>query len=79
LPQNVQTANDHIHLPRLYSLRQLAANCALPARAPKPRLSRASRGKGRAGRVVGGKIGGKKGGSGGSGGAKVSSVAAASI
>jgi hypothetical protein len=27
LPQNVQTANDHIHLPRLYSLRQLAVNC----------------------------------------------------
>ena len=27
LPQNVQTANDHIHLPRSYSLRQLAANC----------------------------------------------------
>jgi hypothetical protein len=51
----------------------------LPARAPKPRLSRASRGKGRAGGVVGGEIGGKKGGSGGSGGAKVSSVTAASI
>jgi hypothetical protein len=45
-------------------------------RAPKPRLSCASYGKGRVGRVVGGKIGGKKG---GSGGAKASSIAAASI
>jgi hypothetical protein len=48
-------------------------------RAPKPRLSRASRGKGRAGRVVGGKIGEKKGGSGGIGSAKASSVAVTSI
>ena len=56
--------------------------CALPARAPKPRSSRTGRRKGRAGRVVGGKIGGKKGGSGRSGrsgSAKVSSIAAASI
>jgi hypothetical protein len=53
--------------------------CALPARAPKPYLSRTGRGKGRAGGVVGGKIGGKKGRSSGSGGAKASGVAAASI
>ena len=54
----------------------------MPTRAPKPRLSCTSRGKGRVGRVVGGKIGGKKGRSGrssGSGSAKVSGVATASI
>jgi hypothetical protein len=51
----------------------------LPARAPKPRLSRASCGKGRAGRVVGSEIGRKKGRSGRSGSAKVSGVATASI
>jgi hypothetical protein len=53
--------------------------CALPTWAPKPRLSRTSRGKGRVGGVVGGEIGGKKGRSGRSSGAEVSSVAAASV
>ena len=50
-----------------------------PTRAPKPYLSRASCGKGRAGGVIGGKMGGKKGRSGGRGGAGASGIIAASI
>jgi hypothetical protein len=51
----------------------------LPAWAPKPYLSRAGCGKGRAGGAVGSKMGGKKGKSGRRGGAGVFSVIAASI
>ena len=53
--------------------------CALPARALKPRLSRTSRRKGRVGRVVGSKISGKIGGKGERGGASASSLITASI
>ena len=51
---------------------------ALPARAPKPRLSRTSRGKGRAGGAAGGEISGKMGGRGKRGGAGASGLVAAS-
>ena len=52
---------------------------ALPVWAFKPYLSRASCGKGRVGRVVGGKIGRKKGRSSKRGGAGVFSVTTTSI
>ena len=51
----------------------------LPAWAPKPHLSHTGCGKGRADRVVGGKMGGKKGKNNKRGGTRVFSIAATSI